>query len=159
MRPCYLLFVFIMISFKLFSQKYYSYPDRKLELQIIDSVIIWKDHKRYGGTKSPDKILHYSLKNDTFFIREKTTYGHNRQIIVRKGKYIDFLVEREGRFDCGIIFKKNSLSFKIKSKKILNGTNRETYNRILELHNRLIRLEIFGKGCDNPLPPVYYEHF
>jgi hypothetical protein len=155
------------ISFSSFSQKiskkYYSYPDRILEIQISDTIILWRNTIVVNNVVEKSDTLHCTKKGDTLFIKEKTTYDNKNQVIIRKGKYLDYIrydkKESLSENSCGILFKRNNVFFKSKRKQIIKTTNRETYNRILELHSRLKRLEIFGKDCDAPLPPLYYEDF
>lgn len=163
MKSNFILFILFIISFNLFSQKYFSYPDKILEIQINDTYLLLRNTIVVNNVIEKPDTLHYTQSSDTLFIKEKTNYGNQNQIIIIKGKYLDYI-----RYDkkeylnndcCGIIFKKNNLFFNYKKNKIIRTTTRKTYNRILELHSRLKRLEVFGKGCNNPLPPLYYEHF
>ena len=159
MKTFFLLFLFTFVILDVFSQKYFSYPDRNIEIQLKDTILIWKDHKSYGGIKTADKIFHFYYKGDTLVIREKTIYGNKSQIAIKKGNYLDLINVIEGDSGCGMLFRRNSLYFKYKSKRIMKNTSRTTYNRMIHLHSRLKRLEIFGRGCNNPLPPLIYEHF
>jgi len=144
-------------------RKYFSYPDRILEIQINDTYILWRNTIVVNDIVEKSDTLYYTKKGDTLFIKEKTIYGNQNQIIIKKRKYLDYIRYNEKEYIdnncCGILFKKNNLFFKNKRKQIISTTNRETYNRILELHCRLKRLEIFGKACKNSLPPLLYEHF
>jgi len=166
MRFRFLVIILFFNSFSLISQKlsreYFSYPDRILEIQINDAYILWRNTIIVNNVVEKSDTLSYSKKGDTLFIKEKTIYDNKKQMVIIKGKYLDYI-----RYDnteyldidcCGVLFKKDNLFFKYKRKQIIQSTSRETYNRILELHSRLKRLEIFGKGCKKALPPLSYEH-
>ena len=125
----------------MFSQHYFSYPNRRSELYINDSVIIIK-----WRLSSPYDTCHYTSKNDTLFITKKNN------IVVRKGKYINYFFTNN---ECGTLFRKNSLCFKCRSFIIrITATNR-TYYRKMEWYSRKKQKQIFGKCCDAPLPDYY----
>jgi hypothetical protein len=131
-------------------QIYFSYPTRSSELHINDEIgILAFKGKWNGGILNPDDIHHYTIKNDTLYVNERTNYGN--LIGFRKGEYLIFISDK---FECEMLYREDSFEFQEEIKKIKQTTQRHTYMGMMELHKRIKQLEILGTCCEEPLPEL-----
>lgn len=134
---------------------YYSYPDRtfKVTINTSESSVIWQNQRPNSG--QDEYLYHYTKIKDTLLVKERDVYGDSL-VIVCAGKYLDvrFFSDDGTAQDAhfGIIFMKESASFRKKHKEILRSSNRKNQRLMFELIARLERLRIFNESCTDPLP-------
>ena len=161
----YLIFINLSIFSQNIGEQFYSYPDRRVEIQINDTSILYRNVRYYRKGKK-DKYYNYIRGGDTLFVIGKE--NGKKLLFVQKGDYIDFIryTNKQWKKDKRLInvcsaniFRKESSTFKEEFKKIISIEHRDVRNRIFELYARIKRLEIFGKSCDEPLPKVEFIYF
>lgn len=152
MKKILLIILLLTICNNIFSQvqEYLTYPDRKRLYFLTETELIWKGY--------PDYTYHYTLRNDTLFIKEKNAAWNSRQMAIKKGEYILYYSNLDENYP-PYLLRLESPEFKEEHHNIFIKTKLETKALMYDLYERIKILEIFDTTYNYPLPEIKIPYF
>lgn len=152
-----LSFLTLQSSAQNMGKKYFSYPDKKIFIQIKDSLLSWSSYDSKGNIKRVDlfelreineTLIIYKVFDNSINLMDDSIFIGAKVTII--GNWID--IEFKG--GCGTVYRKESMKYSKESKRLSSYYTIENHLLLKQLLNRSMRVAVFNKSCDLPLKSI-----